>query len=303
MKIFKRIGLFLLVNLAIIIVFSGVLMLVEYFGYGEYLTVYGLNFTSLLLLAVIIGFGGSFISLLLSKKMAKWIMNVQIIDNPRSDQERKLFKIITTLAQHSAIKTPEIGIYPSKEVNAFATGASKNNSLIAVSEGLLEKFNDDELEGVLGHEMAHITNGDMITLTLIQGVVNTFVIFLARAIAMIINKVLSRGDGDGLGFLAYFGLVIVFEIIFGILASILVLSFSRHREFRADRGSAQYVGKTKMIKALQKLQQLKDHIETGKNQKAFAALKISDRPSFFGRLFSSHPSLQRRIEALQNTSV
>lgn len=299
MKIFKRIALFLIVNIAIMVVLTGVFSLLGFLGFQHYITDSGLNLTAILILSVVIGFGGSFISLLLSKKMAQWMMGVKIIATPQTADEQVLFRVVEQIAQQHNIKRPDIGIYESAEVNAFATGASKNKALVAVSRGLLQKMDRDEVEGVLAHEMAHVLNGDMVTLALIQGIVNTFVIFFARIAAFMVGKLLSRNEE--IGTLTYFGLIILFEIIFGILASTIVLAFSRFREFRADAGGAQYVGKPKMIKALQKLQMLQSHIKTGKDQKAFAAFKISDKPSFLGGLFSSHPPLGKRIERLQES--
>ncbi len=227
------------------------------------------------------------------------MMNIHIINTPRNHDEAKITETISRISQQLNIKMPEVGIYPSPEVNAFATGPSKNKSLVAVSEGLLNEMDDHELEGVLAHEMAHIANGDMVTMTLIQGVVNTFVIFAARAVAFVVGKLLSRDEN--VGSLAYFGLSILFEIIFGILASTIVFWFSRRREFAADRGGAQFVGKNKMIAALKRLQTLQSRIDT--RQKAFATMKISDKPSGIGLFFSSHPPLQVRIETLQKAPI
>lgn len=301
MNFLKRVSLFIIVNLAILIVLSLVFQLLGYFGIQHYVTQSGIDLTALLIIALVIGFGGSFLSLLMAKSMAKWMMKVQIIKDPRTPEENHIFQIVQKIALQSNIKMPEIGIYPAMEVNAFATGASKNNSLVAVSQGLLEKMDRDEIEGVIAHEMAHIINGDMVTLTLIQGVVNTFVIFLSRLLAQIVGRLLSKNEE--MGHLTYFLLVIAFDILFGILASLIVLAFSRHREFRADAGSAQYVGKNKMIKALQKLQMLQKTLQSPESEKAFAALKISDKRSRIGNLFSSHPALEKRIEALQKASL
>lgn len=300
MKFLKRISLFLIVNIAIMVVLTLIFQLLGAFGFQHYVTGSGLNLSAILILSVVIGFGGSFISLLLSRKMAKWMMGVKVLSRPTTPEEKHMFEVIERIAQQNNIKTPEIGIYESGEVNAFATGASKNKSLVAVSRGLLMQMDADEREGVLAHEMAHILNGDMVTLTLIQGVTNTFVIFLARVMAFIVGKMLSRSEE--IGTLTYYGLMILFEIIFGIFASLIVLAFSRHREYRADSGSAQWVGKQKMIKALQRLQTLQHQVDTSKEQKSFAALKISDKKSSWGMLFSSHPPLEKRIDALRQNS-
>ncbi len=297
MSFFKRIFFFLLVNLAVIAV---LMTITTIFGIEPYLTPYGLNLTSLLIYAAIIGFTGSFISLLLSKWMAKKMMGVQVIDQPSNTDESKLIEIISRLAQQGNFKMPEVGIYDSPEVNAFATGATKNSSLVAVSAGLLHEMNWDEIEGVLAHEMAHINNGDMVTMTLIQGVVNTFVIFAARAAAYGVQTVLGK-DNEEIGGLSYWITSIVFEILFGILASLIVFWFSRRREFAADFGGAQFVGKQKMIAALKRLQQLTDRIDP--SEKSFATMKIADRPSGFSAMFSTHPRLEDRIEALQKAMV
>jgi heat shock protein HtpX len=293
---FKRILLFLLTNIAVIAVLS---VTFSVFNIAPYLTEAGLNYQSLFLFAAIVGFTGSFISLLLSKWMAKRAFNVQIITSPHSDDERFVLTTVERLAQRLKIKTPEVGIYESPEANAFATGWRKNNALVAVSTGLLANMSRDELEGVIGHEMAHITNGDMVTLTLIQGIVNTFVIFFARIAAYAVQTFLSRDEENGVGTLAYHLTAIVFEIFFGILASVVVMYFSRQREFRADTGSAELVGKERMLMALQKLQLLSGTLSDTRGS-SFATMKIADRPSRFLSLFSSHPALEKRIETLQS---
>ncbi len=293
---FKRIVLFLATNLAIILVISFILSV---FNIGPYLTQYGLNYQVLLIYAAIIGFTGAFISLFISKWMAIHAFNVQIIEKPTTEAELWLINEIRSLAQKRNIGMPEVGIYDSPEPNAFATGWNKNKALVAVSTGLLNAMNEDEVQGVLGHEISHVANGDMVTLTLIQGVVNTFVIFFARIAAFFVMQFFRKDSEEGVqGGFVYYGVALIFELLFGILASMIVMWFSRYREFRADSGSAQYVGKDKMIKALQRLQQLMDKTPTDDRAPAFNAMKISSHGSWLA-LFSSHPPLEKRIEALQ----
>lgn len=285
----KRIFLFLVTNLAVVIVLGIVLNLVFAFT--------GLNSQSiggLLVLAAVFGFGGSFISLAMSKWIAKRSTGAQVIEQPSNDTERWLVNTVTTQAEKVGIKCPEIAIYNAPDMNAFATGMSKNNSLVAVSTGLLNSMDQNEVEAVLAHEMSHIANGDMVTLTLIQGVVNTFVIFIARLLAGVIDNFFRSSDNEssGHGF-SYFIIVMVLEVVFGILASTIVMYYSRQREFSADSGSAGLVGKDKMIAALKRLQQGAEPELKG-NMMAFG---ISGKRS--KSLFMSHPPLESRIEALQ----
>lgn len=285
----KRIFLFLVTNLAVVIVLGIVLNLVFAFT--------GLNSQSiggLLVLAAVFGFGGSFISLAMSKWIAKRSTGAQVIEQPSNDTERWLVNTVTTQAEKVGIKCPEIAIYNAPDMNAFATGMSKNNSLVAVSTGLLNSMDQNEVEAVLAHEMSHIANGDMVTLTLIQGVVNTFVIFIARLLAGVIDNFFRSSDNEssGHGF-SYFIIVMVLEVVFGILASTIVMYYSRQREFSADYGSAGLVGKDKMIAALKRLQQGAEPELKG-NMMAFG---ISGKRS--KSLFMSHPPLESRIEALQ----
>lgn len=297
MSMFKRIFLFLGANLAIIIIASVILSLL---GVDQYLTANGLNITSLFIFSLVFGFSGSFLSLLISKWMAKMAYSIQIIQKPRTDEERFVFETVRRFAQKAQIKMPEVGLYQSPEANAFATGASKNSSLVAVSTGLLKDMTKEEVEAVLGHEMAHIVNGDMVTMTLLQGVVNTFVIFFARIAAYAVQAFLNRNNNNAIGGLAYSFTAIIFEIIFGILASVLVMWFSRYREFRADAGAVQFLGTPQsMIKALEKLKLLSKNLVDNRG-KSFATMKISDRPSSIMALFSSHPPLEKRIEALKS---
>ena len=287
----KRIALFLATNFAILLVLS---ITMRIFGIEPYLNEQGLNLTSLLFVAAVMGFGGSFISLAMSKWMAKKSMGVRTIDTPSSSTELWLFDTVKRYAADAGIGMPEVGIFDSPEVNAFATGASKNNSLVAVSSGLLQAMTREEAEAVIGHEIAHIANGDMVTLTLIQGVVNTFVIFLSRVIGHTVDRVVfknERGHGP-----AFWITTIVAQMVLGILASIIVMWFSRQREFRADRGGASLAGKGAMIAALQRLQMA----HSGPLPEKMAAFGIAGgSPQGWKRLFMTHPPLEERIAALR----
>ena len=287
----KRILLFIATNLAVVLVLGIVLNIVF-----SMLVIDRSSISGLLVFCAVFGFGGAFISLLMSKWMAKRAYNVQIIEQPRSEVEHWLLSTVTRQAQQAGIGMPEVGIYDSPDMNAFATGASRNSSLVAVSSGLMYSMTRDEAEAVLAHEVSHIANGDMVTMTLLQGVVNTFVMFFARIIANIISSAMSKDDeeGGGLGGIAYFGVVMVLELVFGILASIIVMWFSRYREYRADAGSARLVGKEKMIAALQRLGQGSQAELEG----SLAAFGINGRGS--SELFMSHPPLEKRIESLRN---
>jgi heat shock protein HtpX len=287
----KRIFLFLVTNLAIVIVLSIVAHLL---GIDQYLAARGGSLDGLLVFAALFGFGGSLISLALSKWMAKNAMGVQVITQPRNATESWLINAVATHARNAGIGMPEVGVFDSPEPNAFATGASRNNALVAVSTGLLQRMNEHEVEAVLGHEISHVANGDMVTLALIQGVVNTFVIFLSRIIGNVVDRTLFRNE-DGRG-PAYFISVIVSELVLGILASLIVLWFSRLREFRADRGGAKLAGRGNMISALEALKSAHEPLP-----QQFAAFGIADgRVSRgFARLWMSHPPLDERIAALQ----
>src|SRR5262245_43939383 len=290
----KRIVLFLATNLAILLVLS---VVVQLLGLDRYLTAQGGNLTGLLIFAAIFGFGGAFISLAISKWMAKRAMGVQVIEQPRNQTEAWLVETVRRQAQAAGIGMPEVGIFESPEPNAFATGASRNNALVAVSTGLLQRMNQNEVEAVLGHEVSHVANGDMVTLTLIQGVVNTFVIFLSRIIGNIVDRTLFRSD-NGRG-PAYFISVIVSEIVLGILASMIVAWFSRYREFRADSGGAKLAGKSNMIGALERLKAAHTPLPA---QLAAFGISSGDGPRGIQRLFMSHPPLNARIAALQNAA-
>lgn len=286
----KRIFLFLATNIAVLAVMTIVLSLL---GVDRFLTGTGLNLPMLLVFSLVVGFTGSIISLLMSKPMAKWSTGARVIDAPSSSTELWLVDTVTKLAQRAGIATPEVALYEG-EPNAFATGAFKNSALVAVSTGLLESMTKDEVEAVLGHEIAHVANGDMVTMTLIQGVVNTFVVFLSRVVGYAVDRALSKGDNDSPG-IGYMVAVMVSQIIFGIGASIIVAWFSRHREFRADAGSAKLLGSPQpMVKALARL----GGVDTNNLSQSLATLGIHDKPGFMG-LFSTHPPIEARIAALQ----
>lgn len=294
---FKRIFLFMLTNILVMVTVSIVLSVL---GLNSYLTASGINYEALMAFCLVWGFVGSFISLMLSKFMAKMMMKVEVVDErgPYGDLVRK----VHLMARQAGIeKMPEVGVYQSPEVNAFATGPSKNNALVAVSSGLLNQMNVDEVEGVLAHEVAHVANGDMVTMALVQGVINAFVMFFARIAAFALQNVLN-GDRDddrpAAGGLAYHLSTMVFEIFFSFLGMFVVAYFSRIREFRADQGGAKYAGKHKMIAALRRLQQKIDMID--ESQDSIKAMKISSKKGFMNFL-STHPSLENRIAALERS--
>jgi heat shock protein HtpX len=288
----KRILLFLATNLAIVLVLS---LTASLLGVNRFLTANGLNLPMLLAFAALMGFGGAFISLFLSKPIAKWSTGARVIAEPANSTELWLIDTVAAQARKAGIGMPEVAVYEG-EPNAFATGATKNSSLVAVSTGLLESMTRDEVEAVLAHEVAHIANGDMVTLTLVQGVVNTFVIFLARIVGYFVDGMLRKNDseqsGPGIGYMVT---VIVCEIVFGILASIIVAWFSRRREFRADRGAAAILGQPQpMISALRRL----GGLDEGALPKNMSAFGISGKGGAMA-LFSSHPPIEERIAALQ----
>ncbi len=285
----KRIVLFLLTNLAVGLVLSVTLSIL---GVNRYLAGSGLNVASLAIYSVIVGFAGSFISLLMSKTMAKWSTGARVIDTPQGADEQWLVETVRRLADKAGVGMPEVAIYDGP-ANAFATGASRDAALVAVSTGLLESMTRDEVEAVLGHELSHVANGDMVTLTLIQGVVNTFVIFLSRVVGYVVDRAVFRTE-RGLG-MGYYITVIACEILFGVVASIIVAWFSRLREFRADAGSAGLLGTPRpMIAALRRL----GGLEHGALPQAFQAHGIAEGDRFLG-LFASHPPLEQRIAALE----
>lgn len=288
----KRVLLFLATNLAIIVVLS---IVVQILGLDRALHANGMNLGGLLAFAAVFGFGGAFISLAISKWMAKRAMGVRVIDQPRNATEQWLVATVQRQARAAGIGMPEVGIFDSPEPNAFATGARRDAALVAVSTGLLQRMNEKEAEAVLGHEVSHVANGDMVTLTLIQGVVNTFVIFLSRIIGNVVDRTVFRSE-DGRG-PAYFISVIVSEIVLGILASMIVMWFSRQREFRADRGGATLSGRENMISALERLKATHEPLPA-----QLAAFGISGGEKIGGikRLFMSHPPLDERIAALRS---
>ncbi len=287
----NRIFLFLATNMAIVLVLSVTMRLL---GVEPYLNANGLNLTSLLIFAAVMGFGGSFISLAISKWSAKRAMGVQVIETPANSTESWLLETVRTYSAKAGIKMPEVGIFDTPEVNAFATGMSRNSSLVAVSSGLLQQMSKSEAEAVIGHEIAHVANGDMVTLALIQGVVNTFVMFLSRVIGHLVDRIVfktERGQGP-----AFFVTMIVAELVLGILASIIVMWFSRQREFRADRGGASLAGRQNMISALERLNSL----HPAPLPEKLAAFGISGGGGGgIKRLFMTHPPLEERIEALR----
>ena len=287
----KRIFLFIATNLAVMLVMSVVLSLL---GVNRYLTANGLQLGTLLAFSLVVGFTGAIFSLLISKPMAKWSTGARVIESPASSTEAWLVNVVQTLAQRAGIGMPEVAIY-NGEPNAFATGAFKDSALVAVSTGLLESMTKEEVEAVLGHEVAHIANGDMVTMALIQGVVNTFVVFLARVVGYFVDSFMSRDEEDHRPGIGYMVTVFICEILFGIAASMIVAWFSRQREFRADAGSAQLLGNRQpMINALARL----GGIEPGELPKSMAASGISDKAGW-GALFSTHPPMEERIAALQ----
>lgn len=286
----KRIFLFLATNIAVLVVLSVVLSLL---GVNRFLTGSGLNLPMLLVFSAVVGFTGSIISLLISKPMAKWSTGAQVIEAPANSTELWLLDTVQKLSDRAGIRMPEVAVYEG-EPNAFATGAFKNSALVAVSTGLLHGMTRDEVEAVLGHEIAHVANGDMVTMTLVQGVVNTFVVFLSRVVGYVVDRAISRDNNSGPG-IGYMVTVMVCQVVFGIAASMIVAWFSRHREFRADAGSAQLLGSPQpMVKALARL----GGVEPSHLPESVATLGIHDKPGFLD-LFSTHPPIEQRIAALR----
>ena len=285
----KRIILFLITNIAVMVVLS---IVTSVLGLNQMLAANGLNPGALLVWSAVVGFTGAIISLLMSKSIAKWSTGAQVIDAPRNESETWLLSTVKKLADKAGIRMPEVAVYEG-EPNAFATGAFRNSALVAVSTGLLGSMSREEIEAVLGHEVAHVSNGDMVTLTLIQGVVNTFVVFLSRVVAFFVDRIIfrtERGTGPG-----YFITMIVAQIVLGVLASIIVAWFSRRREFRADAGSAQYLGTPQpMINALARL----GGLPPGELPKSLTGFGITDKAGIMA-LFATHPPIEERIRALQ----
>ena len=285
----KRIFLFVMTNLAVVVVLG---IVANILGVNRFLTPQGLNLPSLLGFALIMGFGGAFISLLISKPVAKWSSGVKVIKEPQNADEAWIVDTVKKLADKAQIGMPEVGIFEGAP-NAFATGAFKNSALVAVSTGLLQGMTREEIEAVLGHEVAHIANGDMVTMTLIQGVMNTFVIFISRLIGYFVDKVVLRNTSDGPG-IGYYITTVVMDIALGVLAHMIVAWFSRHREFRADAGAAQLMGRNQpMMNALARL----GGMVPGELPKSVAAFGITGG---IGKLFSTHPPIEERIAALKN---
>jgi heat shock protein HtpX len=292
----KRIGLFLLTNIAVMVVIS---IVTHALGVNHWLGAHGINYPMLLAFSAVVGFAGSFISLAISKWMAIHAYSIHVIDRPTNQTEVWLVEKVREQAGRAGIPMPTVGIYESAEANAFATGPSKRSALVAVSSGLIRNMHQREVEGVLAHEVAHIANGDMVTMTLLQGVMNTFVVFFSRIIGFAIDSFLRRGDdereshGPGIGFMLG---MIISEIFLGLLASLVVMAYSRRREFAADAMAARIEGRDAMVGALRRLQSIYDPASVSDNRsQALAAFKISNK---YGNLFSSHPPLEKRIEAL-----
>lgn len=295
-----RIGLFLLTNLAVLVV-AGLILSV--LGVGSYYGAGGLKLGNLLVVCFVFGMVGSFVSLFMSKWMAQKTTGTELINPnaPRNQAEVVLLQMIADLSQRAGIQMPEVGIFPSYQSNAFATGWNKNDALVAVSSGLLERMNQNELRAVLAHEIGHVANGDMVTLSLVQGVVNTFVMFFARVVGDFIDRnIFGREEGEARGF-AYFGITLALDIIFGILANAVVMWFSRYREYRADEAGAQLAGKQAMISALLRLQaetELPDQMP--REMKALAITEGKEQGGFnLSSLFQTHPSIEQRVTALQ----
>jgi heat shock protein HtpX len=298
----KRIFLFMAVNILVVFTLS---TLLNVLGVRPYLTATGIDYGNLMAFCLVWGMGGALISLALSRVMAKWMMGVQVIDpNTRDPELQQLVQTVYQLARGAHLGVmPEVGIYESPELNAFATGPTRSRSLVAVSSGLLNRMKTEEVEGVLGHEISHIANGDMVTMTLLQGVVNAFAMFLSRAIAFAIAQSM-RGDRDdrdrGMSPFVAVMIQMVLEVVFMLLGSMVIAWFSRYREFRADAGGAKLAGRENMIQALEALRRTFEQVEaSGIQPQTFQSLKISSRPSGLMALFASHPPLEERIARLQ----
>jgi heat shock protein HtpX len=287
----KRIVLFVVTNLAVMLVLG---IAANLLGLNQFLSANGLNLGSLLGFAAVMGFGGAIISLLLSKPMAKWSTGAQVINDSPDATHQWIVTTVKRFADKAGIRMPEVAIYEG-QANAFATGAFKNSALVAVSTGLLQGMNRDEVEAVIGHEITHVANGDMVTMTLIQGVMNTFVVFLSRVIGYVVDRIVLRNDRDAPG-IGYYATTIVLDIVLGVLAAIIVAWFSRQREFRADRGSADLLGNPRpMMNALARL----GGLAPGELPKSIQAMGISGVPNGLMALFASHPPIEQRIAALQ----
>ena len=301
---YKRVFLFLAINLLVMVTISVILSVL---GVGQYLTPYGINYTDLMVFCLVWGMGGALISLALSRIMAKWMMGIQVVDPQTTDPDlQRLVGIVHQLARNAQLPVmPEVGIYDSPELNAFATGPTRSRALVAVSTGLLSRMDTGEIEGVLGHEITHVANGDMVTMALLQGVVNAFAMFLSRIIAFAIVQAMSgkrdERESRPSPFLAFL-VQMVLEVVFMILGSIVVAWFSRYREYRADAGGAKLAGRDNMIHALECLQQNYEVVDPAA-QPAVQTLQISGHPRGLMALFASHPPLAKRIERLRQTGA
>ncbi|MCF7851696.1 MAG: protease HtpX [Simkaniaceae bacterium] len=295
----KRISLFLILNFLILLTISTI---IRFFNIQPFLTRHGINYEALLIFCLLWGMGGAFISLMLSKKIAQWFMGIRLIDPHADPMSNRLYSIVVKQARSLNIKVPDVGIFESPLPNAFATGPSSSNALVAISTGLLNRMNESEIEAVIGHEMSHIANGDMVTMTLLQGIINAFVMFLARILAFFFA---SGRDRNQTSFGAYYFLTFVFEIIFMLLGSIVICAFSRFREYRADRGGALLAGKENMINALRSLQRISDenHQYSRRSQDQPAAIQAlfinRSNGSILFQLFSTHPTIEKRIQRLK----
>jgi heat shock protein HtpX len=287
----KRIVLFLLTNVAVMVVLG---IVSSVLGFNRFLTANGLDLGALLGFAAVMGFGGALISLLISKPMAKWSTKAQVINDSTDPTDQWIVQTVARFSEKAGIKMPEVAVFEG-EPNAFATGAFKNSALVAVSTGLLATMNREQVEAVIGHEVAHVANGDMVTLTLIQGVMNTFVVFVSRVVGYFVDRVILRNQNDGPG-IGYFVTTIVMDLLLGVLAAVIVAWFSRQREFRADAGAAALMGRRQpMIDALARL----GNLDPGELPKSVQTMGISSRPSGMMALLSSHPPIEDRIRALQ----
>ncbi|MGM8932244.1 zinc metalloprotease HtpX [Salinicola sp. MH3R3-1] len=295
-----RIILFLATNLAVVLVASVTLRLL---GVEPYLNANGLNMNSLLIFCFVFGMAGSLISLFISKWMAKMSTKAKVIEQPSNSTEQWLLDTVRELAQQANIQMPEVAIFPAQQSNAFATGWNKNDALVAVSQGLLERMRPEEIRAVLAHEIGHVANGDMVTLALIQGVLNTFVMFFARVVAQLVDSFLrGRDNGGGLGFMGYFVVVIVAEIVFGLVASVIVAWFSRFREYRADAAGAKYAGSGAMINALARLKAETSQPDQMPDSLTAFAITTGQTRKVMEKLFASHPPLDERIRALKESA-
>lgn len=287
----KRILLFVLTNLAVMLVLS---VVVSVFGLNRFMSQAGLNLGALLVFSAVMGFGGALISLLISKPMAKWSTGAVVINNSADPTHQWIVRTVQTFSQRAGINMPEVAVYEG-DPNAFATGAFKNSALVAVSTGLLQSMSREEVEAVIGHEVAHIANGDMVTMTLIQGVMNTFVVFISRVVGYVVDRIILRNQDDAPG-IGYYVATIVMDILLGVLAAVIVAWFSRQREYRADAGAAELMGrKQPMVNALARL----GGLDPGELPKTVQNMGISSRPSGIMALFSSHPPIEDRIRVLQ----